>query len=108
MPLPKPNTFSSYTLSPEESMQGALLTSLNICVIQNLISQIAEEKVMLTYDPANPLVYAQREAELHGQILILQQLINNHNEATQTQLKLNLDTQEIPARSSQSYFTIQE
>lgn len=108
MPLLQPNAFTSYILTQDEQQQGSLLTSLNICAIQNLISQIAQEKLSLLYDPTNPLKFAQQEAELHGQMLILQQLVNNSNDAAAAQLKLNLDSPDTSRKSTDSYFTLQE
>jgi hypothetical protein len=70
-----PSTFTRYILTPEEQSSGTRLTSDNIFVIQNLICDAAEEKLNLKYDPLNPLVFAQREAELQGQIGILKLLV---------------------------------
>jgi len=70
-----PNTFTTYHLTEEEQAQGQILTSANIMVLQNLVASAAEEKLALKFDPINPLVFTQREAELMGQIGILKFLI---------------------------------
>ena len=75
MAHPLINTFTSYKLTEEEQESGQTLTSTNIMVMQNLMSSAAEEKLSLKFDPAAPLEFAQREAELMGQIGILKFLI---------------------------------
>jgi hypothetical protein len=69
------STFTRYKLSPEEQESGQSLTTANLYVIQNLICDAAEEKLALAYDPLNPIAFAQREAELQGQIGILKLLV---------------------------------
>jgi hypothetical protein len=70
-----PNSFTRYSLTSEELQRGQILTPENSYVIQNLISDIAEEKLSLKYDPQNPIDFAQREAELQGQLGILKMLL---------------------------------
>jgi hypothetical protein len=77
-----PSTFTRYSLSPEEQVSGQALTSDNLHVIQNLICDAAEEKLSLKFDPLNPLVFAQREAELQGQIGILKLLVELSSSST--------------------------
>ena len=43
-------------------------------VIQNYICDAAEERLALKFDPAKPMEFAQREAEIQGQIGILKLL----------------------------------
>lgn len=69
------NTFTSWKLTFEEYKAGKTFNNLQMYVIQNLIAEAALEKVSLTFDPANPSAFIQREAELQGQISILQYLI---------------------------------
>lgn len=83
--------FASWTLTDEETVIGSVLTTLQKQVMQNRISQMAHEKIMLKYDPANPQAYMQQDAELQGQILILQNLITISNEA---EARLNNPSQE--------------
>ena len=70
-----PNVFSTFDLTPQEQRVGEILSSLNLAVIHNLRSQKAEEKLRLTFTPADINTYIQREAELQGQIGILDYLI---------------------------------
>ena len=70
-----PSTFTRYNLTEEEQRSGQTLTTTNHQVIQNLICDAAEERLGLKYDPLNPIAWAQREAELAGQIGILRMLV---------------------------------
>lgn len=72
----KPNRFSSWELTPLEFKAGCTFNELQLKVIQNCISDAASSKVALTYDPQNPLKFAQQEAELTGQIEILEFLLS--------------------------------
>lgn len=72
-----PSSFTKYKLTPEEELRGRILTEENKQVIQNHISDLAEERLNVRFDPLNPLAFAQREAELTGQIGILKMLIDN-------------------------------
>jgi len=67
--------FTRYNLSEEEQLAGQQLTISNIQVIQNHICTLAEEKTTLKFDVLNQMAYVQREAELQGQIAILQMLL---------------------------------
>lgn len=70
-----PSTFTRYYLTPEEITTGQHLTTQNLQLLQNYIVDAAEEKLALKFDPSNPLAFAQREAELQGQIGILKMLV---------------------------------
>ena len=83
MAHPSSNTFSSYTISEEESRQGAMLTSLNIALIQNLRCSIAEEKLALQFTPNDVLSYTQQEAYLKGQLDMLSHLLTLNEDAQQ-------------------------
>lgn len=63
-----PNMFTSFKLNEQEQLEGALLTVTQKQLIQNYLADTATEKVVLEYDPEHPLLYAQREAGLQGQI----------------------------------------
>ena len=71
------SSFISWILTPQEISQGAILTSLQKQVVQNIIHQKAEEKLNLTFIPEN----LQREAELQGWILALKSLLDNSSDA---------------------------
>ena len=88
-----PNSFSTYSLTAEELAVGSQLTELNLRVIQSLISESAEEKLALKYDPQNPLAFVQREAELQGQIGVLKYLVAQHQENLSHNLQLNLNSE---------------
>lgn len=75
MPSIRQNIFQAWTLTPEELATSHQLTTLNICNLQNLLADAAQEKVNIKFEPSNPLAFAQREAELQGQIGILSMLI---------------------------------
>ena len=69
------NSFSSYQLTEDQQRVGAQLTPENIYVIQNHISDLAEEKLNLIFTPNEPMAFALRNAELQGQIDILKMLV---------------------------------
>lgn len=75
------NQFQSWTLSPEEFLQGGILTSLQRQVIQNQIASVAAQKINLPFTPAEPLTYAQQEAHLRGQLDALSYLLTLSEEA---------------------------
>lgn len=75
------NQFQSWTLTPEEFLQGGLLTSLQKQVIQNQIASVATQKINLEFKPAQPLEFAQQEAHLRGQIDALSYLLTLSEEA---------------------------
>jgi len=75
------NQFQSWTLSPEEFLQGGILTSLQKQVIQNQIASVATQKINLSFTPSQPLEYAQQEAHLRGQIDALSYLLTLSEEA---------------------------
>jgi hypothetical protein len=83
MAHPIPNTFSSYNLTEQELKLGAQLSSLNVAVIQNLRSTIAEEKLNLVFTPNDVLSYTQQEAYLKGQLDILQHLLTSNEDSQQ-------------------------
>jgi len=84
MAYPLPSTFTRYQLTPEELKNGQSLTTDNLYFIQNLICDAAEEKLSLKFDPSAPLQFAQREAELQGQIGILKMLVELASSSTIT------------------------
>ncbi len=68
--------FISWELAPAEQTQGCILSTQNKDVIRNLIRDIAEEKLSMDFNPAEPQRFMQREAELKGQLGILQHLLS--------------------------------
>lgn len=76
MPILIANSFTSYELTDKEALEGSVLTSLQMQVIQNTMASIAEEKIRLEYDHTNPVRFAQAEASLKGQLDILTHILN--------------------------------
>ena len=70
------SSFLSYDLTPSEYREGCQFSLMQQSVIQNLIADIAEEKITLKFDPVNPSYFLQREAELAGQLAILKHLLD--------------------------------
>lgn len=75
------SSFQKWVLTDEEKIQGSVLTILQKQVIQNQITEAAEEKIALVYDLNKPMEFVQREAELQGRILCLKFLIETSNNA---------------------------
>lgn len=71
--------FIHYVLSEEEARQGQVLGDLNKQVLQNMLFQVVMEKLNIPRTPE----YVQREAELAGQMSILQSILDNHAHASQ-------------------------
>lgn len=74
-------SFQRWKLTDEEELHGTILTTNQKQCIQNQIVQAAEEKIALTFDANNTLLFAQREAELQGRINALKYLIDCSNAA---------------------------
>lgn len=70
-------SFSRYLLSEQESISGSILNSQQKMVIQNIIADIAEEKLALIFDPTNPSRFMQQEADLAGKLSILKFILEN-------------------------------
>ena len=69
------NPFQAWVLSPEEQLQGQVLTNLQKQVIQNERTALANKRIALQFDPEHPLKFQQEDAELQGQIGILSYLL---------------------------------
>ena len=75
------NLFTQYTLTEQEELSGKIFSQLNLWVLQNMAAEIALQLIYLPVDTVNVLAYAQTEAEMKGQLLLLQQLIESSKEA---------------------------
>lgn len=75
MPKRKPTGFDSYSFTEDELKAATRLTPLQKQLYQTLAADSAVEKALLKFDPTQPLVFTQREAELQGQIGILLHLV---------------------------------
>jgi hypothetical protein len=73
---PVQTSFTKTELTVEEQKAGSILSSLHHAVIQNMIADIAEEKLALKFTPNDVLTFTQQEAELAGQIGILKHLLD--------------------------------
>lgn len=62
------NSFSQFSLTPEEQTAGELLTTTQVQVIRNLLAGEALKRIALTFDPTQPMQFAQAEAEIQGAI----------------------------------------
>ena len=76
----RPTLFTKYILTDEEELAGIQFTEAQRMYMQNIIAEAAEEKVRLTFDPTNPHLFLQREAELQGTILTLTNLLRAQDE----------------------------
>lgn len=78
-----PNSFSSYHLTEDDSLEGSILTTLQKQVIHNLLVVRAEQKLNLQLDAANPSSFIQEEACLAGEIAAYRTLIDNSEAAVE-------------------------
>ena len=69
------NQFQSWTLTPEEYLEGGRLTILQKQVIQNQIASVATQKINLAFNTTQPSEFIQQEAHLRGQIDALSYLL---------------------------------
>ena len=88
-----PSLFSRYSLTDAELLEGTLLNSNQKAVVQNLLADSVEEKILLKFDPMNIAAFQQREAELQGQIGILKYLIAISEETEEVIRTKNLNQQ---------------
>lgn len=78
------STFSRYQLSEQEELNGQVLSFSQKQVLQNQLATIAEEKLSLKYTPDSPLTFLQQEAELQGQLGLIQFLMETSDLAEKT------------------------
>ena len=96
MPTIKPNTFTSYVFSEDELNSAPILTSLQKQAIQNLISNYAETKLGITFDPVNPIDFGIQVAWYDGKIEALRYLLDTSDEAEKNAiLAAQLNSKEI-------------
>lgn len=75
-----PTLFTKFILTDEEELAAVTFSTEQRMYMQNIIAGAAEEKVRLTFNPANPSAFMQREAELQGCILTLTSLLEKEQE----------------------------
>ena len=71
------NSFTTYSLTDTEYLQGSLLMENQTQVIQNQIADLAETLLKLEYnpDPAQALTFVQQQSYMRGQLDSLQYLL---------------------------------
>lgn len=70
-------------LTDEETFNGQIFSDLQLKVLQNELSAIAERILTLTYDPLNPVDFAQQDAFNKGQLQLIQYLMARSDESKQ-------------------------
>ena len=100
MPLPRllPTAFTRYQLDEEETVEGSIYTETQIQVLQNMLADVAEEKLALDFDPEHVLLYTQQEAYKKGQIELLQHLINNSASCAELRVNMFLSHNQDPQK----------
>ncbi len=71
-----PTAFQSYELTEAEEREGKILNISVKYSLQNRMARYAQEKLYLIYDTKDPMSFLQKEAELQGQIRLLQELLD--------------------------------
>lgn len=75
------NEFTSWELSDQEIAVAVVLSPEQTMYYQTMLSGYAAQKLALVYNSKDPIVSAQKEAELQGQIGILTQLLRDSEQA---------------------------
>jgi hypothetical protein len=88
----KVNSFASWELTRSEEESGSILNSTQKMVLQNKLADIAAAKLTLKYDSTASTVFMQQEAELVGQMGIIQWLLDT-SEQVEADLRARLTGQ---------------
>ena len=83
-----PNAFTQYELTPEEELEGAILTVAQIYWIQNQLSYCAQESIANVHDPKNPLESIQVEARCKGQMEAYQFILDSSAAAVDARMAI--------------------
>jgi hypothetical protein len=75
------STFQKHVLSPSDTIAGSILNSMQIAVLHNMRSDIAEQKLNLAFTPNDVLGFTQQEAFLSGQLSMVSTLIDSSDAA---------------------------
>lgn len=79
-----PSTFCRYEFSSQqELLQAQILSPIQLQWIQTCLSDAAEERLRLNFDPTSPEKFIQAEANLKGQIEAFQYLVACSQEAAE-------------------------
>jgi hypothetical protein len=88
MSRPINNSFTSFDLTDSEILQGSILSVNQKQVIQNELSQVAEQILALEFDPINPLKFTQDDSFLKGQMSVLRVMLLRSDESEKSLLNL--------------------
>lgn len=94
MPLPAPNRFQSYILTPDETVLGSTFNELQLCVIRNELANAANEKLNMKFSASDKEIL-QEEAELQGKMNAFQWLLDMHDASQKEHLRLQLTAAEM-------------
>lgn len=67
--------FTSYEFTAAELYSATRYSDLTVMLIQTLIATAALRRTNITFDPADTINFAQQEAEIKGEIGILEHLL---------------------------------
>jgi hypothetical protein len=74
-------SFSAWELTREEQTHGAILTSVQKAILQNMISNCAERLLNLDYNPEKPMEFVQQQASLKGELAAYRNVLFVSDEA---------------------------
>lgn len=86
------NEFTSWNMSDQEIQMAQTLSAEQVMYFQTMMAGYASKKLALAYNSQNPLQSAQREAELQGQIGVLQQILADHEDAIRRSEEASTDS----------------
>jgi hypothetical protein len=86
-----PNIFTSYELSERNVLEGSILNQFQKALIQNQLSEIAEQIMGLVFDTKDHAAFVQQDAFLKGQMSILRVLLLRSEESEKQLLSLSLN-----------------
>ena len=75
------NAFKTYPLTEDDTLQGYVLSELQLAVLQNETAVVANQLISLTVDVQNVPKFIQEQAYLAGQLAIYQTLTSRSKEA---------------------------
>lgn len=88
------SSFQTFPLADEETLNGQIFSDLQLKVLQNELSAVAERILTLTYDPINPVDFAQQHAHANGQLQLLQFLMARSDESKQVLIAAARESQQ--------------
>lgn len=88
MVTPALNSFSTFNLTERESLDACILNQLQKMWLQNLKADVAERLISLEFDTTNPLQRLAEDAELKGQLKILNYILITSAESEQQLMDL--------------------